>query len=33
VTGKFDGKRFTGKVNIKLADGTTAVSLLALTRA
>jgi hypothetical protein len=33
VSGKFAGKKFTGKVNIKLADGTTAVSLLALTRA
>ncbi len=33
VTGRFAGKKFTGKVNIKLADGTTAVSLLALTRA
>ena len=32
VNGKFAGKKFSGKVNIKLADGSTAVSVLALTR-
>ena len=32
INGKFKGKTFAGKVNIKLADGTTAISDLALTR-
>lgn len=32
VSGKFTGKKFTGKVSIKLADGSTAISNLALTR-
>jgi hypothetical protein len=32
MSGKFAGERFIGKVTIKLADGTTAVSELALAR-